>query len=133
MDYTDPKPMILGEGVLNWPRFERVSDRYGLVNLDSGNVQIDGPPPQTRGRLAAIILETRPSSHIGDIFAGHAPSEPETGEEITLGEGTLFRGAYGSVGLEPYDGRETNWLDPKALYRCHSQTVRLVFYPKTPA
>jgi hypothetical protein len=31
--------------------------------------------------------------------------------------------------LEPDDGRRADWLNPKALYRCHEQTVRLLFRP----
>lgn len=30
-----------------------------------------------------------------------------------------------SVGLEPEDDRPTLWLDPRALYRLHDQTVDL--------
>ena len=30
----------------------------------------------------------------------------------------------------PDDGRDYDWLDPKALYRCHEQTVRLTFDPE---
>ncbi|WP_030472510.1 hypothetical protein [Lentzea aerocolonigenes] len=30
-----------------------------------------------------------------------------------------------AVGLAPDDDRDTDWLDPRALYRCHNQTVRL--------
>jgi hypothetical protein len=53
------------------------------------------------------------------------------GEEITLGSGTLFTetdpdtGLPTAVGLAPDDGRDEDWFDPRALYRCHDQTVRL--------
>jgi hypothetical protein len=67
-----------------------------------------------------------------EIWTGLTPSRPDVGEEITLGTGTLFTdtdadsdtGAPTAIGLKPDDGR-TAWLDPRALYRCHSQTVRL--------
>ncbi|UGT61815.1 hypothetical protein [Nocardia asteroides] len=38
--------------------------------------------------------------------------------------GRLDSGAP-TVRLEPEDGREHDWMDPVALYRCHHQTVRL--------
>ena len=31
--------------------------------------------------------------------------------------------------VKPDDDRETFWLDPKALYRCHQQTLVLWFRP----
>jgi hypothetical protein len=39
-----------------------------------------------------------------------------------------------AVGLAPedVDDRDTDWLDPRALYRAHEQTVRLVFEDAPP-
>jgi hypothetical protein len=34
---------------------------------------------------------------------------------------------YDQVGLKPEDGRETDWLDPNALYQVHDQIVDLFF------
>jgi hypothetical protein len=34
-------------------------------------------------------------------------------------------GIPNAVGLAPDDRRHADWLDPRALYRCHNQTVRL--------
>jgi hypothetical protein len=35
-----------------------------------------------------------------------------------------------SIGVQPQDGREMDWMDPHALYRAHDQTVELSFEPK---
>ena len=134
------KRILIGSGVLNWPSDERVGDRYGCVLLfttpDSEN-QANFTPAVfgeamagRKGSLLAIPIETRKSYHIGDFCNGFAPTVPEVGEEITLGSGTIFcetRNGYDYVGLSPDDGRETFWLDPKALYRVHHQTVDLYF------
>lgn len=128
--------VTLGQGQLWWARFERQSDRYGSVFLlagpdDEDYASFEFAPVGRRGRLVAVVLHTRRSGHCGDLDRGLAPSTPEVGEEITLGTGTLFTdddsdaGAATAVGVKPDDGRTTAWLDPRALYRCHNQTVRL--------
>jgi hypothetical protein len=89
-------------------------------------------PEGAHGTLTAEILETRQSDHVGDMFRGIGPTTPDKGEVLTLGTGALWRGeSYGAptLGLKPDDGRDSDWLDPRALYRCHSQTVRLRFEP----
>ena len=132
----------IGTGVLTWTRYERIGDRYGAVYL------IDRQPEdyfadekyrypvlteitdEPFGRLTAKVLETRESGHIGDLFRGLFPTTPEVGEEIVLGEGYLFYAHDGdifTVGLDPRDGRASDWLDPRALYRAHEQTVELWF------
>jgi hypothetical protein len=136
----------LGVGVLTWARGERVSDRYGSVFLmpegqDSLTLRdnqtftpLSRPSAITtsdgRGRLIAEILETRESTHIGDLFRGLSPTTPEVGDRLTLGEGVLFFDTedWGDqVGLLPDDDREIDWLDPRVLYQVHEQTVRLLF------
>lgn len=122
--------IVLGEGDLDWQRHERTTNRYGTVSLyvnpaSDTPVALNRSHDGTRGRLVSVVLKTRTSTHIGDAIRGFAPETPEVGEEITLGFGELFFEQSGSVGLRPADGRDTDWLDPKALYRCHSQTVRL--------
>jgi hypothetical protein len=127
--------LILGEGVLNWSRSERITDRYGAIHLAA--TPMDGPyatwenaPAGQQGSLTAHVTETRPSGHIGDLFRGIGPSTPEVGEAVTLGTGTLFTetdDSVPSIGVRPDDGRETDWMDPRALYRVHNQTVRLEF------
>lgn len=126
---------FLGNGVLNWPPAERVGDRYGLVKLfatpawrDVVELELHGTEEGQRGRLVAVVKETRKSQHIGDLFHGVFPEMPNTGDKIVLGEGTLFYEGD-SVGLRPDDGRETQWLDIRALYRAHDQTVDLYFEP----
>lgn len=126
----------IGTGVLDWDRGERISDRYGSVRL------FDQPGPRKlpvglrqenggkHGRLVAVVRETRDSAHIGDLFHGVFPSKPNVGEMILLGEGILFF-QDDAVGLVPDDGRETLWLDIRALYRLHSQTVTLFFEPSS--
>jgi hypothetical protein len=132
----DAETIQLGLGQLWWPRSERQTDRYGTVFLLTGPdadtyVPFENAPVGQRGRLVAVVVETRRSGHCGDIARSLAPTTPTVGEEITLGTGTLFTetdtdlGEPTAVGLVPDDHRDTDWLDPRALYRCHNQTVRL--------
>jgi hypothetical protein len=123
---------IIGTGRLNWRRYERVEDRYGTVCLmhDEDEDSFDLARYTGFGKLIATIKETRDSSHLGDLFHGFFPTKPEIGEVIELGEGDIFydHDEYGyMVGLKPRDNRRTFWLNPKALYRCHEQTVELSF------
>ena len=128
---------VLGEGVLIWPSFERQSDRYGFVRLlcepvegsEHVALQLDDLV-DLEGTLICEVLETRQSS-VADLFRGLSAETPERGELIELGEGTLTAGEDNSVGISPNDGREIDWLNPKALYQCHLQTVRLYFLPHT--
>ena len=121
----------LGRGILNWDSTERVSDRYGHVYLLAAlqgdeRVRIARPEPvPSRVRLIAVVEEVRTSRHIGDIFRGIFPSTPTPGEHITLGTGVLDVDGAGYVWLRPEDGRNSDWLDPHALYRAHEQTVTL--------
>jgi hypothetical protein len=125
----------LGQGQLWWPRLERQTDRYGTVFLLIGPdaedyVSFENAPVGRPGQLVAVVVETRRSGHCGDIARALAPTTPTVGEEITLGAGTLFTDTDAdlgvpTVGLAPADHRDTDWLDPRALYRCHNQTVRL--------
>lgn len=123
---------ILGTGRLNWRRHERIGDRYGSICLmhNEDNGTFDLPKYTGFGKLIAIVKEARDSTHIGDLFHGFFPQKPEIGEVIELGEGDIFydNDEYGDmVGLKPRDNRETFWLNPKALYRCHDQTIELSF------
>ena len=121
----------LGTGVLTWNPAERVSDRYGtvylLTELDSGEtVRLAKTNEGKRGRLIAVVEETRASRHIGDLFHGVRPEIPEVGQKIILGEGTLFF-QDDLVGVCPEDGRKTLWLNIRPLYQTHEQTVTLHF------
>jgi hypothetical protein len=126
----------LGQGQLWWPRSERQTDRYGTVLLLIGPdaedyVSFENAPVGQPGQLVAVVVETRRSGHCGDITRTLAPTTPTAGEEITLGAGTLFTetdpdlGVPTAIDLAPDDHRDTDWLDPRASYRCHNQTVRL--------
>ncbi len=128
----------LGVGVLSWPPDERISDRYGtvkLMNVPHGS-PVERKPivltivPSTRGKLFAEVVEIRQSNHFGDLFRDIYPATPEVGDRIKLGFGELFYEAD-NVGLKPDDGRETDWLDPNALYRAIDQTVKLLFVEET--
>ncbi len=128
---------VLGEGVLIWPSVERQSDRYGFVWLLSGPIEgsehialrLDDLV-DLEGALICEVLEAR-QSKIADCFRGFSAETPDEGELIELGQGTLTAGENNSVGLSPNDGREIDWLNPDALYRCHLQTVRLYFLRTT--
>jgi len=134
------EPVVLGEGWLNWAPHERITDRYGSVFLQDelelpaewGIVPASGTP----GRLVATVLSARESKHIGDLFRGLRPSTPEPGEVILLGEGQFFIENLNQthcVGVRPDPIPESDWMDPMALYRCHSQLVRLTFEPTGPS
>ena len=127
---------VLGTGVLNWSKGERQTDRYGTVKLfvspdqrDDNLVNLLRNVEGQSGRLIAYVRESRDSYHVGDLHRGIGPVRPRVGERIVLGEGTLFfePSDVGAVGLRPSDGRDTDWLDPRALYRAHHQTVDLIF------
>lgn len=131
--------IVLGAGVLGWPATERQTDRYGFIHLNPG-ADDDFAPHRfdvvhagTHGRLVAVVLETRPSPHIGDWARAFATTTPEVGEEITLGTGTLLVISSPClpflIGVKPDQDRPHNWMDPAALYRCHYQTVRLELHP----
>lgn len=136
----DPETVrVLGVGQLNWPRRERVSDRYGVVGLyNDAHWQAGCKAHMLRvstlagrvGTLRAVVLETREADHIGDLTHGWHPGGAQVGDVIELGTGKLITAFYEGghyVGIEPLDGRTTQWLDGPALYKCHSQTVRLEF------
>lgn len=143
----------IGIGRLNWPRGERVGDRYGVVRLyadpnpgeDSVHhrlmddlartpMLLDKLPFGERGTLIAEVLVARDSYHIGDFFHGYYPETPEVGESIQLGEGELFTETDLDgplVGVNPGEQLvyKRHFMDPVALYRAHDQTVRLLFRP----
>jgi len=89
----------------------------------------------TLGTLVAEVVDPRPPEHVGDWFHGVYPEMPARGELIGLGTGVLFclppveADFTPRVGLLPVEDRETLWLDLKALYRTHSQQVRIWFQP----
>ena len=123
----------IGTGVLGWDAYERRSDRYGQVILftspDVGcekRVELIKVETHDTGQLIAVVKETRKSNHIGDLFHGVYPETPEVGQRIVLGEGILISHKH-AVGIKPLEKRSTWWLDIRALYRVHHQTVTLFF------
>jgi hypothetical protein len=143
--------MKLGEGVLTWSANERRSDRYGSVYLiaEGHNSRSAGPSPSLvnrdlamelnclPGELLAVVTEARDSTHVGDFFRGISPRRPKIGQIIILGRGNLFYELVPAggvqIGLRPRDWREraSDWLDIRALYDAHEQSVRLFFHPTT--
>jgi len=134
--------ILLGKGVLSWESPERRSDRYGTVFLmgegansfstEESPIELENVPEEGQyGKLIAVVTEARRSTHIGDLFHGFIPSTPNVGEEIILGDGELFydeqEHEYYPVGLKPKDGRNSFWLNSKALYKAHEQSVELYF------
>lgn len=132
------KKTLVGTGILQWGRAERVSDRYGLIFLSQnpeGNSHVDLKNLKSqKGSLSVKITETRKSDHIGDLFRGFRPGGASKGDEVVLGDGTLFYeevdGVTG-VGVKPSDGRSSDWMNPEKLYYCHNQTVELFFAPES--
>lgn len=124
---------LIGTGILNWRRHERISDRYGMVCLYKrfgSEDTIELKKFTGYGKLIAKIVETRDSKHIGDLFHGFFPQKPNVNDIVQLGEGDVFydEDEIGEiVGLKPKDNRETFWLSPQELYKCHDQTVELYF------
>jgi hypothetical protein len=137
------KSISIGRGVLTWNADERRSDRYGTVYLiEEGHNSLTpwSSPSQIKessrlegayGRLVAVVTAARESTHIGDVFHGVFPRTPGVGARIVLGEGRLFTECAPQGGLEvgvlPPDGRNFHWLDIRALYDAHEQSVELVF------
>lgn len=137
--------ILIGVGGLTWDGRERRTDRYGTIAVSDTNAEEEqittgshlkwGVIDRYRGccgKLVAKIIATGQSVHIGDLFRGFYPTTPNVGDIILLGHGKLFPHKYTwgeAVGVLPTDGRNTDWLDPQALYRCHEQTVELYFIP----
>jgi len=84
------------------------------------------------GTLKASVISTRQSTHVGDLFRSLKPTTPNIGEVIELGHGFLFYEYHDilSIGLRPQKARETDWLNPQSLYRCHHQVIELYFQPE---
>jgi hypothetical protein len=134
------KTMVVGRGIFGWPAAERRSDRYGAFLLTGDTYNEEGVYSKVGwlGDIAALagkrcavkvtVLESRKSGHIGDMFRGIFPRQPEVGAEFDLGTGEFFAetcDGYTGYGLKPDDGRRTDWFDPEILYQLHDQTVEI--------
>jgi hypothetical protein len=139
-EYLLKRPTIVGRGRLTWPRMERVGDRYGCVMLLDDRDEpdpLDGTLEDRYGKLIARVTSRGVSQHIGDLFRGLAPPRsideaPALDSEHVLGEGVVFYEVVDGcwcIGLEPEDGRGSDWLDPRVLYLLHEQQVELRFEP----
>lgn len=134
--------MKIGTGVFGWDGAERRSDRYGAVHLGADpygkgavctpelDLEVVMSLVARKVKMWAIVVETRKSDHLGDLFHKIYPSTPEVGERVELGVGLLGVqsvewDANPSLILAPADGRTTFWIDPRAFYRLHDQTVEL--------
>lgn len=101
--------VVLGVGVLNWHRHERVGDRYGAVNLIHDGEEWPDPverfaeaPEGKVGSLRAEVVEPRESRHIGDLYHGLIQKEaPERGASLELGHGELFLDPERGLGVRP--------------------------------
>lgn len=128
-------------GIFMWSSAERQTDRYGVVLTVAKNYDEDAQVDRTQDddllktfigskvRLTCKVIETRKSGHCGDVFRKIYPSQPEVGEEVDLGVGTLdlvpeWDGSMGIM-LRPGDGRSNVWMDPRKLLRLHDQTVEI--------
>jgi hypothetical protein len=132
----------VGFGNLTWDGGERRTDRYGSFVLE--HVTYEGKDRVAaftdlkvlrtlvgkRVHIRCVVRAARKSGHVGDLFHQIFPSMPEVGETVDLGVGILKLADAGfnnltSIVLEPNDGREHFWIDPRKLYRLHDQTVDL--------
>lgn len=137
----------IGMGIFGWEGTERRTSRYGsFVLLDQDynqTVTVDTSEDQAvlkalkgkRVKITCVVKESRKSGHVGDVFLRVFPSQPDVGEEIVLGVGTLatspsFDPLRTQIGLRPSDRRSELWMDPRKLYRLHDQTVE-VFIEET--
>lgn len=130
----------VGFGIFSWSGTERRTDRYGGFVVGQANyggservaafldTKILDPLIGKRVHIWCVVLVNRESDHVGDLFHGILPSKPEIGEVVDLGVGTLILEDAGfsnlvAVVMQPGDGRENFWYDPRKLYRLHDQTV----------
>lgn len=134
----------LGYGILTWFARERRSNRYGSFYLSRSSYTGEGVATVSfdralansldgkRVRVQAVVRTARKSGHIGDLFLGIQPTQPEVGEVVVLGIGTLELDDSGELSedvpaivLHPEDDRDDLWIDPRRLYRLHDQTIEL--------
>lgn len=127
--------IVLAEGELNWNRIERVSDRYGTVRIfvpstESPASQIKRKYLGQHGTLVVKVVEPRESTHCGDWARNIRPKTPERNDIFVLGTGTLFmeeNNHYEDIGVKPDSGKQSDWLNPYALYNVHESVVRLIW------
>lgn len=139
--------MKIATGIFCWTSTERRTARYGFAYAGDKNYlgDVDVKPKYdmaainklvgSRVRLTCTVLKNRKSGHCGDKFLELVPSKPSIGDVITVAVGrfavlednTSFNGV--TFGVQPDDGRPVLWMDPKAFFRLHDQTVEFHAVP----
>ncbi|MEU1761262.1 hypothetical protein [Micromonospora sp. NPDC005652] len=128
----------IGRGRVATHSGERHTDRYGLLYLVDDSASSDRPHlvdldlGEYAGRLGALYAEV-----VGPGLDVGGDEKASVGDVVRLGDGELFTESAGrnsgvdvmGVGVQPTNGRETNWMDPMALYRVRHRPVRLFFTP----
>ena len=98
---------------------------------DSRVVAFDHAPLGAAGTLVAHVIHVTATDNDREFGKRHPELRPpEPGERIVLGSGTLFTEKYGDgpvIGVRLDDGREEDWMDSDAIFRCKNQLVRLEF------
>ena len=123
----------IGEGFLMWHPSERQTDRYGTVRLKHDLTEngekvtlATSHVVGKAGTLVAEILNSRPIEGLtGDVFRRFFGEPVSDGELFCLGKGKIIADGTVEIGCQPSDGREFDWLNPRALYMCSCQYVRL--------
>ena len=119
--------VLIGSGVLEWVPSELFMKRYAAVQLllsaDSKDlVRLDRRMERTIGTLLVVARDSK--------VIGTGPDSPITSPALAegvLGRGQLFFMDAVAAGINPLDGREENWLDPKVVEPFLRKTVSLLF------
>lgn len=94
-------------------------------------VVFDHAPLGVAGTLVAHVIHVTATDEDREFGKRHPELRPpEPGERVVLGSGALFTEEYAAgpvIGVRPDDGRETEWMNPNAIFRCKGQLVRLEF------
>lgn len=160
---------LLAEGRLDWPKGERHTERFGVINIQTAGrnpeeyarEQLDeflartaafpgqgvtrqendptaehadftSAPIGMFGRLIVEVTEIEDSEEEARLGSKIPANVAEVGDELVLGTGELFTEedeGIVSIGINPADGRETEWLDVANLRSVHRQMVKLFFEP----
>jgi hypothetical protein len=125
------QPGEIGCGRLVIPAPERHSGRWGRVGLTNWHgamISLGTLPTGTAAALYATPL-ARPARAV------ESPSA-ETGPRVLLGAGAVIddtcQHAHGEaylVGIQPVDGRDTDWMNAAVLQQLASRWVRLELRP----
>ena len=119
--------VLIGSGVLEWVPSELFMKRYAAVQLllsaDSKDlVRLDRRMERTIGTLLVVARDSKVIGSGPDL-----PIAPPALAEGVLGRGQLFFMDAVAAGINPLDGREENWLDPKVVEPFLRKSVSLLF------